>query len=53
MFQGEISEGMSAKLSQDILALSVSTFLHDICVVGCFLGWFFNTLFHQGHRGAF
>lgn len=33
MFQGEISEGMSAKLSQAILALSVSTFIRDICVV--------------------
>lgn len=33
MLQGEISEGMSAKLSQAILALSVSTFIHDICVL--------------------
>lgn len=33
MLQGEISEGMSAKLSQAMLALSVSTFIHDICVL--------------------
>lgn len=42
MFQGEVSEGVSAKLSQAILALSVSTFIHDICVVFGFWGGFFT-----------
>lgn len=38
MLQGKISEGMSAKLSQATLALSVSTFRYDICVLFGFWG---------------
>lgn len=42
MFQGRISEGMSAKLSQAVLALSVSTFIHEISVGFGFWGAFLH-----------